>query len=237
MVYSQSPFDIRFEWGIKGVETLSPISDAIIIVDVMSFSTAVTVAVAKGAIVFPYRWKDDNRIEFAKSRNAILACPRGKGEYSLSPLSLNSLKENDRIVLPSPNGATLSLSTGGTPTYVGCLRNASYVAKVAQLNGDRIAVIACGERWVGDDTLRPSFEDLLGAGAVISYLNGRLSPEAISARSVFENNKDNLNKLLENCSSGRELIGRKYKSDIKYISELNVDETAPKLNIDAFMNE
>ena len=51
----QSEFDLRFEWGPRGVEMLAPVSDAVVIVDVLTFSTAVVVVAARGAAVFPYR--------------------------------------------------------------------------------------------------------------------------------------------------------------------------------------
>ena len=48
MFYDQSEFDIRQEWGLRGVEVLAPISDVVIVVDVLSFSTCVDVAVGRG---------------------------------------------------------------------------------------------------------------------------------------------------------------------------------------------
>ena len=234
MTYDQSDFEIRCEWGEQGASRLAPSSDAVVIVDVMSFSTAVTVAVARGAIVYPYRWKDDSRIAFAKSVNAELAGPRSKGTYSLSPLSLMTLKQEDRIVLPSPNGATLSLATGTTLTFAGCLRNASSVAKAAMSYGRRISVIACGEKWQDDGGLRPAYEDLMGAGAAISHLKGSRSPEASAALATFEAGRENLLTLLEQCSSGRELIERGFSADISAVAELNVDDVAPILRDGAY---
>lgn len=64
MIYNQQEFDIRLEWGLKGVEELAPISDVMVIVDVLSFSTCVDIATKNGAIIFPYRWKDNSAIEF-----------------------------------------------------------------------------------------------------------------------------------------------------------------------------
>ncbi len=87
MTFDQSEFDVRCEWGLNGVANLAPISDAIIIVDVMSFSTAVVVGTARGAYVHPYRWKDDSSIEFADSIGGELAGSRGKSKYSLSPVA------------------------------------------------------------------------------------------------------------------------------------------------------
>ena len=76
-------------------------------------------------------------------------------------------------MLPSPNGSTLSLATAETPTLAGCLKNCRTVALAAVTYGNRIAVIPAGEKWP-DGSLRPSFEDFIGAGAVIRYLIRRV---------------------------------------------------------------
>ncbi len=73
MFYEQSEFDVRCEWGMQGVEKLSLISDVVIIIDMMSFSTCVDIAVHNGAIIFPDRWKDDTAVEYARLKNAQLA--------------------------------------------------------------------------------------------------------------------------------------------------------------------
>src|SRR5918996_1254452 len=77
MTFDQSAFDIRCEWGANGVHQLAPISDAIIIVDLLSFSTCVAIATSRGAHIFPYPYNDDTRFAFARSINAELAGPRG----------------------------------------------------------------------------------------------------------------------------------------------------------------
>jgi glycine cleavage system H protein len=50
-VFDQDEFDVRCEWGLRGAERLAPTCDAVIVVDVLSFSTAVSVAVSRGAPV------------------------------------------------------------------------------------------------------------------------------------------------------------------------------------------
>lgn len=230
MFFEQAEFDIRCEWGERGVSVLAPISDVVIIVDVLSFSTSVAVAVAQGARVFPYRWKDERAAAFATSVQAELAdLKRIPGKYSLSPQSLTHVSPGTRLVLPSPNGATLSLAAKATPVLAGCLRNARAVARAAQKYGTKIAVIPAGERWPEDQSLRPAFEDLLGAGAIISALSATLSPEALSAVAVFQGARSRLDEHLSRCSSGKELIEQGYADDVRLASQLNVSECAPVL--------
>lgn len=229
MTFDQKEYDIRCEWGLHGAETLAPICDAIVVVDVLSFTTAVSVAVNRGGVVFPYQWKDDSCVAFAKEKSAILAGPRGAGTYSLSPLSLSSLKAGERIVLPSPNGSPVSLATGDTPTYAGCLRNAYAVANAAMRHGPKIGVIPCGERWRVDATLRPALEDLIGAGAVISELKGSRSPEACAAVWAFEGANGAMCETIKACSSGKELIERGHSQDVSIACDLGVDSLAPWL--------
>jgi 2-phosphosulfolactate phosphatase len=235
MTFDQQAYDIRCEWGLHGAAVLAPICDAIVVVDVHSFTTAVSVAVNRGGVVFPYRWKDDSRIAFAQEVGAFLAGPRGAGTYSLSPLSLNSVKSGERIVLPSPNGSTISLATGDTPTYAGCLRNAHAVARAAMSHGPRIGVIPCGERWSDDATLRPALEDLIGAGAVIAELHGTRSPEATAAVWAFEGAATTLVETIGACASGKELIERGHSEDVAIACDLGADAIAPRLVGGAYM--
>ncbi len=236
MIFDQQEFDIRCEWGEQGVTVLAPISDAVIIVDVLSFSTSVDVAVSQGAVIFPYRWRDDTAADYAASLGAELADPhRSRTVYSLSPESLLNIRQGVRLVLPSPNGATLTLAAKPTPVLTGCLRNAEAVALAASQYGRRIAVIAAGERWKADHSLRPAFEDLLGAGAIINHLAGHLSPEAMSAAAIFRESKSRIGDYLRQCSSGKELAAQGFVNDVILAAQLNVSQCAPVLINDAYM--
>lgn len=139
--------------GQQGVLQLAPISNVIIIVDVLSFSTCIEIASSRGAIVFPYQWKDESAKVFARSVGAELAGRRGSEGYSLSPASLMSIDRGTRLVLPSPNGSSLSLAIAVTPKLAGCLRNCRAVALAAKSYGRRISVVPAGEKW-GDGSLR-----------------------------------------------------------------------------------
>jgi 2-phosphosulfolactate phosphatase len=237
MYFDQAPFDARCEWGLGGVKQLAA-ADVIIIVDVLSFTTSVDIAVARGATVYPYRWKDDSAIAYANDRAAELASTRDRfeGRYSLAPSSLTTVPPGLRLVLPSPNGSTLAFEamTTGAIVAAGCLRNASAVAQWARSVGRRITVVPAGERWP-DGSLRPAIEDWIGAGAILKFLDGRLSPEARIAVSAFEAAADNLLEHVSLSSSGRELIERGFQRDVELGAELNVSTCVPILEGEAFV--
>lgn len=232
----QTEFEVRCEWGEQGVRRLAPISDAVVIVDTLSFSTCAEIATARDAIVFPFRWKDEAAQSFAASVNAELAGRRGTGGYTLSPASLTQLPAGVRLVLPSPNGATLSLLTGATPTLAGCLRNSRALALAAMKFGRCVAVIPAGERWA-DGGLRPAFEDLIAAGAIIRHLIGSLSPEAEMAQAAFANAQADLRRLLADCVSGKELITRGYEVDVELAAQLDVSDCVPRLVDEAYVKQ
>lgn len=237
MTYDQSEFQIRCEWGKHGARQLAPISDVVIIVDVLSFTTSVDIAVGRGALVYPFPRMDQSASDYAASIDAELAdARRGSDRYSLSPKSLLNIAPRTRLVLPSPNGSALTFATGSTPTLAGCLRNAQAIAKAAQKYGPHIGVIAAGERWKDDSSLRPSFEDWVGAGAIISYLSGTRSPEAHSALAAFNLARADLQNMLMLCGSGKELIERGFAQDVVLAAELNESMCVPTFFKEAYQS-
>src|ERR1700722_2949722 len=100
------------EWGLGGIEALRPQVSVFVIVDVLSFSTAVDVAVSRGAVVYPFPYGENDAQAAAASVGAVLAQPRraGGGQLSLSPASLAGVAAGTKLMLPSPNGSRLSLA-------------------------------------------------------------------------------------------------------------------------------
>ena len=237
MFFDQREFDIRCEWGESGAVRLAPTSDAVAIVDVLSFSTCVDVAVSRGARVYPYRWKDESAVAYARSLGAVLADFDRKFDtgYSLSPTSLLNISEGTLLVLPSPNGSTLALATGRVPTFAGCLRNAAAVASALRKTGKRISLIPAGEKWE-DGGLRPAVEDLIGAGAIIRHLPGNRSPEAELAVAAFMKFESEILSSLKRSGSGKELIGRGFESDVDLAAALDVSDCVPSLAEGAFVH-
>ena len=249
--HRQLPFTIRLDWGLEGARTVASGADIVVVVDVLSFSTCVSVALDRGAEVFPYPWQDTSAEDFAAHHQAQLAGPRGGGGLSLSPASLRAAGSLEKVVLPSPNGSELCHALAGDVPLIAavCLRNAAVTADwvAANLPGDAVlAVVAAGERWP-DGRLRPAVEDQIGAGAFIAGLaaagrggyeagDGRhgYAPEAVAAMAVYESAEPRLHEMLQQCSSGRELSGAGYAEDVDIAAELDDSDSVAILLDGAF---
>lgn len=218
---------------------LAPVADVVVIIDVLSFSTSVDVALGRGAVVLPYKWHDGSEEAYGEANNAEVAVKGAEpNRLSLRPSSLLAIEPGTRLVLPSPNGSALAFAAveaGASRVAVASLRNASAVARVVNDRGptDVVAVIAAGERWRGSTgPLRPAIEDLLGAGAVLAALDraADASPEAAMAIAAFTEARPMLAERLRACGSGRELIGRGFPDDVELAADLDVSEVAPLLD-------
>jgi 2-phosphosulfolactate phosphatase len=240
---------------VEGARVLAAACRVVVVVDVLSFTTAIEVAVGRGAVVFPHRWPDPGAAAFARRVGAVLAGrrdePRSTGEpprgspdpsgpggrppYSLSPVSLLDVPPGTRLVLPSPNGSAVAaaIAHAGPVVLAGCLRNASAVARAArEAGGDGpVGVVAAGERRP-DGALRPAVEDLLGAGAVLHALGGRPSPEARAAVAAFR--QRDLPRDLLASASGRELAALGRTAEVHLAAEHDVSQVVPVLRGGAF---
>jgi len=216
---------ITCEWGVHG---LNNDADVLIIVDTLSFSTCVDIIVNNNAIVFPYPYKDESAIAYAAEKNAILALPRNKPGYTLSPTSLINIPENTKLVLPSPNGSTLAFKATALHILAGCLRNASSIALAAMNLGKRISVLPAGEKW-SDGSIRISYEDLIGAGAIIHELTGDKTAEAIIASKMFIDSYQQQFKNIYDLHSGLELVSWGFQNDINLACQYNISTGVPIL--------
>lgn len=236
--FSQEDAACRCEWGPTGVAALAP-ADVTIVVDVLSFTTCVEVATARGAAILPYAWSDWNdpsAAAFAKARNAELAGKRRHARYSLAPESYIEAPAGLRCVLPSPNGARVTLQAAASAAVLlaGCLRNARAVAATAQQLGSSFNVVPAGEQWP-DGSLRPALEDWLGAGAILSCLPGTRSAEAGAAVALFEAHRETLVEALGRSGSGRELGQRGHHKDHVIAGQLDVSSCVPRFDGAAFV--
>ena len=235
MFANQEQFEIRCEWGIHGLKTLAP-ADVTIIVDVLSFTTCVDIALSRKAVILPLPLDYENPEYFALEHSARLAGKRGTGKFSLSPVSLSEIPEETRLVLPSPNGSQLTFQSKSENVVAGCLRNAKAVAEYANSQGKTINVIPAGEKWNEDGSLRVAIEDLIGAGAIISFIQGQKSPEAEIASTAFQSSQTNLQQVLLKSSSGQELVERGFTEDVQLASQLNISDVVPLFQAPELVN-
>jgi 2-phosphosulfolactate phosphatase len=245
--HDQSSHRLRMEWGPTGAAVVP--ADYAVVVDVLSFTTTLSVALERGIEVFPFRWRDARAAEHALRHGATLAVGRLEAlsrvdarHVSLSPASLSEVEGIERLVLPSPNGSTIAfaLADSGAQVLGACLRNAGAVTrwlapKVAA--GASVVVVPAGERWY-DDTLRPAVEDLWGAGAVLATLVGELespaaaSPEARMAVAAWR--AAVLPADLLNAASGIELAEAGFIADVEIAAQHDVSEVVPVLVGESF---
>ena len=261
--HSQDRHVVRLDWGPTAAEALTRYAVAAgspvcaVVVDVLSFTTCVSVAADAGIRVHPYRWKDESARAFAEERGATLArtrsATRTEGGVSLSPASIRAARDVKDLVLPSPNGSTTStvLAEAGAQVVAASLRNRAAVAAwivdwLESSSGSRarpaVVVVPAGERWP-DDSLRPAVEDLWGAGSVVAALAQRLehrggplllSPEAEAAGAAWLAVEDRASEALHSCASGLELVAQGWPDDVAIAAELNASGVVPVLTDGAY---
>ena len=218
----QDGFAYQFDWGVDGLVALGPAAAVVVLVDVLRFTTAVSVAVERGATVMPGPWEGSTP------------------PWTLSPRWIREHPSGSRLELTSANGAVLAAAAaraGARVVLAGCFRNATAVARAAArlAAGAPIAVIAAGERG------RPAVEDLLGAGAVLTALDPSAavsppccSPDAAAARAAFVAARPRLAEVLAACESARELAGQGLADDVTEAAALDATPAVPLLRDGAF---
>ena len=237
-LFAQSPYRCRLDWGRHGAGAAAERQDILVIVDTLSFSTAVVTAVQRGGLVYPCA-EDEAPGALAQRIGGEVAVRRkdvpARGRFSLSPLTYLHLAPGTRIVLASPNGATCSRYARAVPClFVGALVNAEAVATVVSHLLDTtdhcVTILACGERWQppsADGALRIALEDYLGAGAILASLRHEQSPEARVCAGAFTHSQRDIAALLWECGSGRELRAMGFPEDVRHAAQLNSYDAVP----------
>jgi 2-phosphosulfolactate phosphatase len=240
-MFDQAPYKCRVEWGRRGAREAAERGDIVIVVDVLSFSSTVVSALNVGSVIYPYPPDLDGK-SYAESLGAEYVLGRAeaarKGKPTLSPVTFSIDHQNKSYVLSSLNGAYCTWIASKVPALlIGSLLNAIAVAgaanKIQEETGAAITVVPSGEMWndvlENEDMLRPSIEDYIGAGAILTKLKGEKSPEAQVCAAAFNGTRENLKELIWDCGSGRELRQRGYEQDVLHCSQLDTTEAVPIL--------
>ena len=236
---------VHVEWGATGAALAADRGDVVVVVDVFSFSTTLSIAVSRDFTCLVYSGAEIESLggpAMAAIRLGAKPLSRQRGvapgQVSLSPASLLAAEPGQRVVFTSLNGATVVGAAAKAPALlVGAPRNATASAELAagmlaRTRAGRITVVACGERWTsvepGVEGLRPAVEDWLGAGSICAALADRgysLSAEARLACAAWRA-PTSLEDLAE-CVSARELRAGGFAADVRLALEVDLDTKVP----------
>ncbi|MGZ0711798.1 2-phosphosulfolactate phosphatase (plasmid) [Coraliomargarita sp. W4R53] len=213
--FDQHRYQVRFDWGIDGLARLAA-SAVVIVVDVLTFSSAATIALDND---------NDNTLVLDDDNTLVL---------------------DDDTRSDAARAVAAAAAATGSLVLLGSLRNASAVASDALAEqarrGERtsIAVIAVGECDEPGAPLRFAVEDHLGAGAIIDALNAvgidHTSPEAAVAAEAFSGLRGALRHLITASGSGQELIERGLRDAVLASAEVDVSAAVPVLQRGSFVN-
>jgi 2-phosphosulfolactate phosphatase len=244
-LFAQPGTGVRFDWGPTGAAELARVCAALVLVDVLSFSTAVEIAVARGIRVHPFPWGGQAR-EYGERVGAAVAvgaarCRRGSPTrcrrrrwpalrpspiwFFRRPTDPRSRPRPQRLACPSWR---LPAQRAGRRALAG-----------VRLVRDAAGTGRCGRRGraLAGRHLRPCVEDLLGAAAVIDALAGAdalLSVEAAVALAAFAGVPD-VAAAVRGCVSGQELHVMGFAADVELAVERDCSTVVPQLRGGAFV--
>ena len=237
---------VHLEWGATGAALAAERGDVVVVVDVLSFSTTLSIAVSREFTCLVYSGPEIESLggpAIAAIRLGARPLSRQRrvtepGQVSLSPASLLEAEPGQRVVFTSLNGATVVSAASKAPALlVGSPRNATACATVAahlmtNVRAGRVTVVPCGERWSsvepGVGGTRPSIEDLLGAGAIcarLAALGYSLSAEARLAAAAWTTPTAVAD--VAHCVSARELRAAGFAADVDLALEVDADVKVP----------
>lgn len=246
---TQSKYEVRFDWGRDGLASIAQGAGAIAIIDSISFTTTVGLAVEQGLEVLPFDGVGEPADAAARA-GAHLAGPRGGDGLTLSPSSITAenvaaIAPQTRLLVPSLNGSRLAIAASefGVPVVAASLRNRTAVAEwilqhqVATGDRVRVAVVAAGEARE-DGSIRFAVEDFLVAGAVIDALAAvgidYAAPEAAAACAAFLGLKRATGHLLTASVTGQLLIDAGARADVEVAGKADVSTVVPVLGEHGF---
>jgi 2-phosphosulfolactate phosphatase len=227
------PARTSFERGPEGARRGADRGDVVVVIDTLSFSSLVATAIHHGSAIVPAGPGEDP-VAIALELDAVAARPRREIDedhpLSLSPVPYQFLEPGTVVVVLSPNGAACTAAAAGAPVILaGCLLNAAATADAVERADRPATLVACGEIR-RDGSRRRAEEDDLGAGAILSALNRRLTGEAREVTEEFEMVRGSLGHALTACESGRELREAGFSEDVFHAARLNRYDSVPVLD-------
>jgi len=178
--------------------TPTNVEGTVVIVDVMRSSTAIVAALRRSArSVIPCKGIEEatNLAHKLGRRNVVLAGerwgikPRGF-DVDISPVDFMRMELKNRVIVYTSTNLTRILARvvelGRNPIIVGGFINAKFAASAALCsalsNKKAITIVACGLDG------HPAIEDIIGAGAIASYMHSvHFTDSVLAAISAYHN--------------------------------------------------
>jgi 2-phosphosulfolactate phosphatase len=213
--------EVDIALGPGSIPAAAALGRAVVVVDVLRFSSTVVTALSNGFTIYPCTSADEaKRIE--RETGAEISGKTGEGRYTLSPLDYVNPKLPGEVILISPNGARCATSAAGDATVlVGCFLNARAVARALEElfpSTTGIVLVAAGEvaedREYDAGSRRFAIEDYLGCGAILSTTHLPLSPDAELCKRSFDYSVRDYADLIQRSRSGKWLTARGLEADI-----------------------
>lgn len=200
--FDQSRYQVRFDWGVAGLDRLAP-AEVVIVVDVLRFSSSVLVRIDAG---------EDVPLDAAAHAVSLNGAAVARAAAALDPVPLVLLGAL-RNAAAVANAALAEQHRQGGRTSIAVIAAGELTAR--------------GE----GAPLRFAVEDLLGAGAVVDALSAlgvdHTSPEAAAACEAFRGLRGAARHLLTASGSGQELIERGLRDDVLAAAEVDPRHPSP----------
>jgi 2-phosphosulfolactate phosphatase len=207
-----------------------PPADTVVVIDVLRATSTIVTALTNGAAaVVPVREPDEAIAVMRRiGRERVLLCGE-RGSHAIAGFDLdNSPASYARDVVA---GKTLVMTTtNGTRALVEAARGGVAVYCAALLN--RTAIVERLAESTGDEgTL--SFEDLLGAGAIVAALVARdrglaISDEARAAMTAYAASAKRLTTAVAGGTHARDLVAAGFSNDVAACARIDVSTCVPR---------
>ncbi|MET0672120.1 MAG: 2-phosphosulfolactate phosphatase [Microbacterium pygmaeum] len=210
--FSQSDYQVRLDWGLDGLVRITP-ADVVVIVDVLRFSTTVTVALESGA---------DFPLDAAAHEISINGAPLAEAAGRSGALVLLGGLRNAGAV--------------GAAIYAEQARRGERTSIAVIACGE---LAGRGDAHRNPDAhVRFAVEDQLGAGAVIDALAelgiDHSSPEAAVAGESFRALRRAATHLITASGSGRELAEAGLRNEVLAAATADAASVVPVLREGVF---
>jgi 2-phosphosulfolactate phosphatase len=215
-----------------------PPADTVVVIDVLRATSTIVTALTNGAAaVVPVREPDEAIAVMRRiGRERVLLCGE-RGSHAIAGFDLDNspasyardVVAGKTLVMTTTNGtrALVEAARGGVAVYCAALLNrTAIVERLAESTGD-VRLLCAGD----EGTL--SFEDLLGAGAIVAALVARdrglaISDEARAAMTAYAASAKRLTTAVAGGTHARDLVAAGFSNDVAACARIDVSTCVPR---------